>query len=48
VLLTVEEYERLKGRGRTIAEAFYYPGADEVEFSLPKREIEPVREIDWS
>ncbi len=47
VLLTVEEYERMAARPRTVAEAFYWPGAADVELPLPERRIEPEREIDW-
>ncbi len=47
VLLTVEAYERLVGRKKTVAEAFYWPGAAEVELPLPERKIEPERTIDW-
>ena len=47
VLLTVEEYERLKGPRKTLAEVLYYPGAAEAELPLPERTVEPVREIDW-
>lgn len=47
VLLSVEEFERMKGPRKSIAELFYTPGADEVELPLPERTIEPVREIDW-
>jgi prevent-host-death family protein len=45
VLLTVQEYERLKGK-MSVAEAFYWPGAVDVELPLSERRIEPVREID--
>ena len=47
VLLSVEEYERLKGPKRTIADMLYWPGAADVEFPLPERSKELPREIDW-
>lgn len=47
VLLTMEAFERMQKPRRTVAEAFYWPGADEVELPLPERKIEPIREIDW-
>jgi prevent-host-death family protein len=46
VLLTVAEYERLKGK-MTVAEAFYWPGVAYIDLPLPVRKIEPFREIDW-
>ena len=47
VLLTLEAYERLAGPKLTVAEAFYWPGAADIELPLPQRRIEPEREIDW-
>ena len=47
VLLTLEAYERLAGPKLTVAEAFYWPGAADIELPLPQRRIEPKREIDW-
>ena len=47
VLVTLEEFERLTGPKLTVAEAFYWPGASEVELLLPDRKIEPERVIDW-
>ena len=47
VLLTVEDYERLAKPKVSVAEAFYWPGASEVELPLPERKIEPEREINW-
>lgn len=47
VLLTVDEYERMKGPKLTVAEAFYWPGADEVDLPLPERTLDLPREIDW-
>lgn len=47
VLLTVEEFERMAGPRRSIAEMLYWPGAADVELPLPERRIEPERQIDW-
>jgi prevent-host-death family protein len=46
VLLTAEDYERLR-RPKSLADLFYYPGADEVELPLPERVVEAPRDIDW-
>jgi prevent-host-death family protein len=47
VLLTVADYERLTGPKMTVAEAFYWPGASDIDLPLPERKIEPAREITW-
>ena len=39
VLLSIEEYRKLAGRSKTLAEALHMPGAAEVEFNPPK--------LDW-
>jgi prevent-host-death family protein len=36
VLLSIEEYHKLTGRSKTLAEALHMPGAANVEFNLPK------------
>jgi PHD/YefM family antitoxin component YafN of YafNO toxin-antitoxin module len=36
VLLAIEEYQKLVGRSKTLAEALHMPGAAEVEFNSPK------------
>lgn len=38
VLLSIEEYERLTGSRRTLAETLYMPGAEDIEidFERPK------------
>jgi hypothetical protein len=46
VLLTVDADERLAGPKLTVADAFYWPGAGDVDLPLPDRKIEPDREID--
>ena len=47
VLMTVEEFERLKGPKRSIADMLYYPGVADVELPLPERDRDTPREIDW-
>lgn len=47
VLLTVEEYVRLDGKGPKIADLFYTPGAAEIEFDPPKIEDLP-KSVDFS
>lgn len=39
VLLTIEEYRRLAGGQRKIADALAMPGAEEVEFEPPRAEV---------
>ena len=36
VLLSIEDYQKLSGRSKTLAEALHMPGAAEVEFNPPK------------
>ncbi|MDR7144223.1 type II toxin-antitoxin system Phd/YefM family antitoxin [Rhizobium sp. BE258] len=47
VLLTVEEYVRLGGKGPKIADLFYTPGAADIEFDPPKIEDLP-KPVDFS
>ena len=47
VLLTYEAYEQLAPKRVSLADALYMPGADEVEFELPKRIRYQPRKIDW-
>ncbi|HXT78286.1 MAG TPA: type II toxin-antitoxin system prevent-host-death family antitoxin [Acetobacteraceae bacterium] len=39
VLLTIEEYQRLTGGQRKIADALAMPGDEDVEFEAPRVEI---------
>ena len=41
VLLSIEEYQKLSGRSKTLAEALHMPGAAEVEFNPPKGDWMP-------
>ena len=40
VLLTIEEYQRLAGGQRKIADALAMPGDEDVDFEAPRAEIE--------
>jgi prevent-host-death family protein len=37
VLLTIEEYNRITGKGQNIADLLYMPGAEDIELEIPKR-----------
>lgn len=39
VLLSIEEYQRLTGERRTLAEALAMPGMEDIEFDPPKLDI---------
>ncbi len=41
VLLTIEEYRRITGTGRTVAECLAMPGAEDIELMLPERPDRP-------
>ena len=47
VLLTVEEFERMKGPRRNILDMLHHPESAGIDLPLPERRIEPFREIDW-
>jgi prevent-host-death family protein len=47
VLLTFEEYERMKGPQKSIAELLYMPGAEDIELEIPPR-TELARGADFS
>ncbi len=46
VLLSYEEYIRLKGSWRSILDALAMAGGDDIELELPERRLEPFDEID--
>jgi prevent-host-death family protein len=48
VLLTFEEYERLKGPQKSIAELLYMPGGEDIEFDPPRLGGELARAADFS
>lgn len=41
VLLSIEEYQKLVGRSKSLAEALHMPGAADVEFATPKADWLP-------
>jgi prevent-host-death family protein len=41
VLLSIEEYQKLVGRSKSLAEALHMPGAADVEFAAPKADWLP-------
>lgn len=41
VLLTIEQYQKLAGNSKPLAEALHMPGAAEVEFTPPKMDWNP-------
>jgi prevent-host-death family protein len=47
VLLTIKEYERMKGRQPTLAELLAMPGGEDIDFEIPSRH-ERVRDVDLS
>ena len=47
VLLTITEYERMRGPKKSIAELLAMPGGEDIEFEIPPR-TESVREVDFS
>lgn len=46
VLLSIDEYERLTGRGKSLVEMLSMPGADEVEFEPARLEGSLIRPAD--
>lgn len=47
VLLTIKEYERLKGKQPTLAELLAMPGGEDIDLEIPSRR-ERVRDVDLS
>lgn len=47
VLLSIEEYRRLTGRGRSLLEALSMPGMEDIEFDPPKFEGNSLRIPDF-
>jgi prevent-host-death family protein len=48
VLLTFEEFERMKGPQKSIAELLYMPGGEDIEFDPPRLGGELARAADFS
>ena len=47
VLLSIDEYQRITGRHRTIVEALSMPGLSDIEVEFP-RSRDPARAADFS
>ncbi|MCB1560821.1 MAG: type II toxin-antitoxin system Phd/YefM family antitoxin [Xanthomonadales bacterium] len=47
VLLSIEEYRRLAGKGKSLAEALAMPGLADIDFDPPRLDIK-LRDIDLS
>ncbi len=43
VLMTYEDFQRLSGRGRSLAEALAMPGLSDIDFDPPRAAIAPRR-----
>ena len=48
VLLSIEEYQKIKGNGKSIVELLAMPEAAEIEFEPPRMGDEFPRPVDWS
>ena len=46
VLLSIEEFRRLQGAGRNIADLLFMPELGDADLDIPKRSVEPARPID--
>jgi hypothetical protein len=48
VLMTAEEYRRLTGGQKNLAELLYMPGVEDVEFEIPRLPNDLMRSADFS
>jgi prevent-host-death family protein len=48
VLMSYEEYARLRSGRRTLADALYDPATADIDLDIPPRRIEPARPLDLS
>lgn len=48
VLMAAEEYLRLTGGQKNLAELLYMPGAEDVEFEIPRLPNDVMRPADFS
>jgi prevent-host-death family protein len=48
VLMTVDEYKKITKGDRSLIDAFYVPGADEIEFEIPQLDDVGFKPIDFS
>lgn len=47
VLLSIEDYRRLTGKGRTLAEALAMPGVADIDFDPPRlRDLPRIPDLD--
>jgi prevent-host-death family protein len=47
VILSMDEYRKLKPKKQSLVELFQNSPWNGIELDIPKRQIEPMREIDW-
>jgi prevent-host-death family protein len=47
VLLSIDEYERLKGKRQSILDLLAMPGIEDVEFEIPRMPDEPPRPAEF-
>ena len=47
VLLSIEDYEKLKGKEKSILDALYMPGVGDFEFEFPRLEGELIRPAEF-
>ena len=47
VLLSIEEYQKIKGKGKSILDLLAMPEAAEIEFEPPRLGDEFPRPVDW-
>lgn len=48
VLMTAEDYRKLAGKKKNLAELLYMPGAEDIEFEVPKLKDDLMRPADFS
>jgi prevent-host-death family protein len=48
VLLSIEEYEKIAGKPKTILELLYMPGVGDIDFEPPRLGDEFIRPADFS
>ncbi len=48
VLMTIEEYDRISGRGESIADQLAMPGIEDIEFDPPRLMGSLVKDVDFS
>ncbi len=48
VLMTMDEYKKITKKDRSIVDAFYVPGADDIEFEIPKLDDAGFKPVDFS